>query len=334
MSARPEYALDNNVQNWPDMADIERTLINARGIWNPAELVAISRCPLCFATGSKTIARRVDGLRIQECDACGLAYVDPRPTAKQLAEFYGKGYFLGERDFFKGKDYCCERDRAISDGSVTGYDEIVSNFNLKDLTILDVGCASGALLQSLRKHHPREVIGLDSAAYPVSVGVSKYGLDLRCETLESASFTDKYFDLITLIDVVEHLENLSTFLTELRRVLKPNGKVFVSTPNYASYSLARNEWACLYRDFEHLQYFSPRSIRGLCERGSFQIEKEWTDSQPIRTLEYPRVYRHHLHVVLHPCIALRNTRAKFRYAKASDQRHDLGLNLKFILTPN
>lgn len=309
----------------------DRDLIRKRAIWNPDEVVVAGRCALCSAGGYRTVATRQDGLPIQECASCGLAYVDPRPSSKQLADYYGGGYFSGEKDFFKGKDYCLERDHAIRDQAITGYKEITSNFNVEDKVILDIGCASGALLYLLREDGAREVIGIDSAEYPISFGKSQYGLDLRCETLESAGFPDEYFDLVTLIDVLEHVEDLNTFVTELRRVLKPAGNVFIITPNYLSHSFARDQWTCLHQDFEHLQYFSKQSLNALCGKIGLQMVRCWTDSLPFRMYEYPALHTYRLHQVVHPGIALRNGWTRMKYSLVSNAER-AGLVMKAILS--
>jgi len=296
------------------------TAVEARGIWDTTGLETLGRCPACGLEESRLIVSRDDGLPIQECQSCFLAYVDPRPGSQQLSHYYASGYFSGEKDFFKGKDYCRERDDAIQHQAVTGHKEIISNLDLTDKVILDIGCASGALLQSLKSNGPGELIGIDSAAYPVSFGRAKYNLDLRCETIESANLADDYFDLITMIDVVEHVENLKAFCSAVRRVLKPGGAVFVCTPNYDSYQLAKTNWSCLYQDFEHLQYFNKRSLNALFAAVGLQMLKCWNNSLPFRLQEYPTLHRYYLHQIFHPRTALKNGWIKLnhRWAQNAD----------------
>lgn len=311
---------------------LDRALIEARGVWRAGDLITQSRCPLCSSESHRTVVTREDGLPIQECIACGLAYVDPRPSSRQLADYYSSGYFSGQKDFFKGKDYCLERDSGIGEGAVTGYREIASNLEIENKVILDIGCASGALLQVLRRHHPKELIGVDTSDYPVTFGKTRYGLDLRCESLHSAAFANNYFDLITAIDTIEHVEDLTSFLSELRRVLKPDGSVFLITPNFLAYELARDEWTCLYKDFEHLQYLSPRSLIELCRSTGLKLQKAWTDTQPFRVFEYPRLYKNRLHAFFYPHVAVRNGLARYKYQRAVKVQPHLGANFNLVLS--
>lgn len=309
----------------------DKSLVDRKGIWDSRELVEIGHCVFCASRDYREVVIRQDGLPIQECAACGLAFVDPRPSPQQLKKYYGRGYFSGEKDFFHGKDYCLERDKAIESGVVTGYREITSNFELKGKTILDIGCASGALLSALKIHSPKELVGVDTAEYPVSFGRERYGLDLHCATLDEANLPAEHFDLVTLIDVIEHVEDLNSFLLQLQRVLAPGGSVFIITPNYAAYFLARQQWTCLYKDFEHLQYFSATSIKDLCATTGLSVMKSWTDSLPYRVFEYPRLYKKHLHIWLHPRVAAKNGLAQRKYSRASMNNPSVGANLNLVL---
>jgi 2-polyprenyl-3-methyl-5-hydroxy-6-metoxy-1,4-benzoquinol methylase len=306
-------------------------VVQQLGIWDADDLITSGECFFCGSKDSHEAAIRKDGLVIKECSNCGLAFVDPRPSPVQLAQYYDSGYFNGAKDFFHGKDYCLERDKSIRTGAVTGYQEIVANFDVAGKTVLDVGCASGALLCLLRGRKAKEVVGIDTAEYPVSFGVKQYGLDLRLVALERAGLPDAYFDLITLIDVIEHVENLKAFLTELRRVLKPGGSIFIITPNYQAYQLARAKWICLYKDFEHLQYLTRKSLGVVCNEHNLHLVKCWTDSLPFMAEQYSRLRSHRAHRLSQPNVALMNAWAKIRFNLAGSDKPSLGLSLNAVV---
>jgi len=306
-------------------------IVQRSGIWDSSDLIISGECFCCGSRESRDAAIRKDGLVIKECSKCGFAFLDPRPSPRQLAQYYGDGYFNGAKDFFHGKNYCLERDKSIHDGAVTGYREIISNFDVAGKTVLDVGCASGALLYMLKKHETKEVVGIDSAEYPVSFGVEHYGLDLRPVALESANLPDAYFDLITLIDVIEHIEDINAFLIELRRVLKPGGNIFIITPNYQAYQLARAKWICLFKDFEHLQYLTRKSLEVIGKEHNLHLVRSWTDSVPFMIEQYVRLHRYRLHLLSQPKIAAMNALAKLRFNLAGSDKRSVGLNLNAVL---
>jgi len=279
------------------------------------------------------VALRSDGSTLVQCRLCSLCHISPRPEPDEVADYYKPGYFLGQSHFFQGSNYCLERDRAITRGETTGYKELLRAFDLEGKSILDIGCGSGALLQLLKPFKPKALVGVDIAEYPVAWGRKRYGLDLRCCPLGDACFPTASFDLVLLIDVVEHVHDLRDFTTELRRILSPGGAVFVVTPNYDSMKLAGKAWVPLHRDYEHLQYFGTRSMEQLCRRVGFAVASLWTDGCPISLKSYPKLYRFGLHRLKCPQVALVNGLSRLRYEIGKVRTPDCGLNLFAVCRP-
>lgn len=302
-----------------------------RDLWGYEDLVLKGQCVFCSSASIHEVSTRADGLTLKECMKCGLAFVDPRPSATQLYTYYDSGYFTGKKNFFEGKDYCNERDKALTTGQLTGFQEIVANFELEGKVILDIGCATGSLLYLLKSWNPQKLIGIDLAEYPVSYGVSRYNLDLRCTTLESAGLSDSFFDLVLMTDVIEHVENLPEFMSELRRVLKFGGYIYLITPNYSAFSYIKDQWSGLHKDFEHLQYFSPQSLDIIAAQSKFKLTKWWTTGLPFELQSYPKIYPLGLHRVLNAQVAIRNMVLKLWYAKDRIGQRDSGHNLHAIL---
>ena len=95
-------------------------------------------------------------------------------------------------------------------------------------TLLDVSCKEGDVLQSLQSHGfilrgtNFESSGPDLPGIPVD-----YSVDL----LTRLPYEDASFDVVLLVEVIEHLENHRVALGELARILKPNGVLIMTTPN-------------------------------------------------------------------------------------------------------
>ncbi|MGH7962496.1 MAG: class I SAM-dependent methyltransferase [Candidatus Binatia bacterium] len=95
-------------------------------------------------------------------------------------------------------------------------------------TLLDVSCKEGDVLQAI-KPHGFIVRGTNFEAQgPTPDGIAvDYGVDL-CQRLP---YDDASFDVVLLVEVMEHLENHRIALGELARVLKPGGVLILTTPN-------------------------------------------------------------------------------------------------------
>lgn len=101
--------------------------------------------------------------------------------------------------------------------------------------ILDIGCGSGYGIAGMAQT-AAFAVGLDSAAEALPSPAIFVQASATALPFHSASF-----DLITAFEVIEHLTDWETMLTEARRVLRPDGLFLVSTPNKSSYAESRSQ---------------------------------------------------------------------------------------------
>jgi SAM-dependent methyltransferase len=95
--------------------------------------------------------------------------------------------------------------------------------------ILDVGCGAANMTHQLR--HYGRVSGVDSNPRPLEVA-RRRGLDAVLGSAEDLPFGDGAFDLVTLLDTIEHVPGEARVLAECRRVLRPSGKLLVTVPAF------------------------------------------------------------------------------------------------------
>lgn len=107
----------------------------------------------------------------------------------------------------------------------------------KNDIVLDIGCGNGIQTVAIASHC-QYIIGIDNNSYQLNIGVSmaknkhiKNIFFKKIHILGQLPFKKYYFDKILCLDVLEHLNNRDLFLLEIKRVLKPNGIVFISVPN-------------------------------------------------------------------------------------------------------
>lgn len=150
----------------------------------------------------------------------------------------------------------------------------------KDHLVVDVGCGSGNLtLHSAEKC--RAAIGLDPSQ--PAVGFCNSIATARSVFIPAAGdalpFPDESVDVVLFVEVIEHLDQPLKIISEIWRVLKKGGRVFVTTPNYAFPSLwAPVEWladqsrmvAKMGGGEQHVQKFSPRSLAGMFQQAGFE----------------------------------------------------------------
>lgn len=103
--------------------------------------------------------------------------------------------------------------------------------------VLDVACGSGYGAAELAAV-ARNVTAVDVSPEAIQYAAEHYpqeNLDFRVASAHSLPFPDLTFDLVVSFELIEHLENYRELLSEVRRVLAPNGQFIVSTPNRLYY---------------------------------------------------------------------------------------------------
>jgi SAM-dependent methyltransferase len=155
----------------------------------------------------------------------------------------------------------------------TGFGRIEADLRARTarLRVLDAGCATGALLEKLRDR------GWDCTGVEISPSAEyarqKRSLDVRGLPLEACGFPAASFHLVLASHLIEHLNDPAGFLSEVRRILTPEGYFLVTTPNIAGLQarLFRGRWRSAI--FDHLYLFSVKTLCRLLRDRGFAIER-------------------------------------------------------------
>ncbi len=113
--------------------------------------------------------------------------------------------------------------------------ESVDTQPLKGLKILDVGCGGGLLCEPLARLGA-EVTGLDAGQENIDVA-TKHAKDAdleityRCQTSEDLATTGAQFDVVTALEIVEHVADVDLFVKSCSDLVHPGGQLFMSTLN-------------------------------------------------------------------------------------------------------
>lgn len=122
----------------------------------------------------------------------------------------------------------------------------VSKFT-KNKVVLDLGCGEGYGSIILKKAGAIKVIGLDNDQSIIKMAQKKYSLpsvSFKKGDAYKLPFRDQFFDLVVSLELIEHLANQQKFLNEVKRVLKPQGVFFLSTPNKINYRGLTSPFHC------------------------------------------------------------------------------------------
>jgi len=148
----------------------------------------------------------------------------------------------------------------------------------QEIKLLDVGCSSGAFLNSARSLGFK-TFGVEPAKQAANTA-KQSGLNVVAGTLEQAKYANNSFDAITLFEVIEHLKEPKLLMQEIYRVLKPGGILLISTGNSKSLTVRclRNKWDyfSIGAHGGHISFFNPKSMAMLAKTVNLRIRSNVT----------------------------------------------------------
>jgi len=207
---------------------------------------------------------------------CGLVWPDPSPLTEDLGLAYRNYYTHVEAAAgSEGLVYrLCKwaywtgiRVPAFLTGIYQERQQFVHMF-LRDLPpgrLFDAGCGDGQFLH-LMMRRGWQGTGVDFDAAAIETGKKKYGLDLQVGDFQTVPIEDGVFDAVTMSHVIEHVPDPVACLDKCRRLLRPGGRLVVTTPNVRS--LGHQTFKGAWRGLEpprHLHIF-PHHLLGECAR--------------------------------------------------------------------
>ncbi len=141
---------------------------------------------------------------------------------------------------------------------------------------LDIGCGPGTFIGTLSNE--ARSVGIDLADPQIQYARREYQTEkreFRCVAAGELEFDDDTFDVVTIVELIEHLEMgaIERLFSEVRRVLVPGGKLVVTTPNYGSLwplleKIVNARAEVTYED-QHITFFKRRPLLDLLERTGF-----------------------------------------------------------------
>jgi len=135
----------------------------------------------------------------------------------------------------------------------------------QNLDVLDVGCGAGNMIHHLAQYGC--VRGIEVDARPVKIAQQR-GYDVRLgDATQTIPFPDASFDLVTALDVIEHVDADVNIMREAFRVLRPGGALLITTPAF--------QWLWSYNDElnAHKRRYTAKQLREKMEHAGFKLAR-------------------------------------------------------------
>ncbi|QNP29943.1 class I SAM-dependent methyltransferase [Cylindrospermopsis curvispora] len=169
-------------------------------------------------------------------------------------------------------------NRDFSLGIVGKYAEVANRLPPQSF-ILEIGCHTGYFTQFLMQNgHDVLGIEIDESASRVAVEKGCKVLCCNIENIDIQKNIDQKFDVILLMDVVEHFVYPEKILLSLKSLLKPDGKVIITGPNVGYWAVRKNlllgRWNYSesgIMDRTHLHFYTADTWKDLLEKSGYQV---------------------------------------------------------------
>ncbi|MEX0764806.1 MAG: class I SAM-dependent methyltransferase [Nitrosopumilaceae archaeon] len=144
---------------------------------------------------------------------------------KKLVNFYDKVYVKGEERHYT---------KFVIEGTSTSEaDEVLKEIDWKDKKVLEVGCGTG-FFSYLAAKKGADVTGIDYSSKGIEIAQKKYHLpNLRFEKMNVVDVKGTY-DVIVSIGVLEHMDDPLKTLRLLKKHLRPDGRIIITSPNWTN----------------------------------------------------------------------------------------------------
>ena len=231
-------------------------------------------CPVCSSDGPDPVRPRdfqwLKGYPLRRCSVCGLQMLDPQPDDPTLASIYQKEYYDA---------WGIQRDedltRAMKRATFARFLRPIWTRFPGTPRLLDCGAATGYLMEEAAALG-MDPYGAELSEFGASRIAEKFGADRAfCGPFEQATFAgidEDFFDIITMIDFIEHVRAPMSVLAKASRLLRPGGRLVILTPNADSLSRRLMGLRWLHYKVEHLYYLGPTSLtRALRQVGLAEV---------------------------------------------------------------
>jgi 2-polyprenyl-3-methyl-5-hydroxy-6-metoxy-1,4-benzoquinol methylase len=211
---------------------------------------------------------------VSGCGSCTHQFINPQPSWDDLKFYYDNGY----RAYSPNHGTESGDEDAIHTAQHTGKLRGIPLPSGKRL--LDAGCGAGSFLRIANKLGALGE-GIEPSEYASGVARSQ-GLKVFCGTIEAfAEQTTDTLDIITSHHVIEHVPDPVASFRAMRKLLAPNGFIWIAVPNaaYPPAKAIKGRWHSSDLPY-HLMQFSPTSLRTAGEIANLKVRTQKTLSIP------------------------------------------------------
>jgi len=173
----------------------------------------------------------------------------------------------GRWPLLKGERQVAPRIEDISPDHKYRYKWVGAKLALDDI-VLDALCGVGYGSYIMAEYSPRHIYGFDNCQEAIDYGnifFRRPNLRLICEDYIDIPLTDSYFSKVVCFEAIEHVEQPGILLSTLRRTLKPDGILYISSPNESITPYSKEDFPF------HLRHWTASEFKELLKINGFKV---------------------------------------------------------------
>jgi 2-polyprenyl-3-methyl-5-hydroxy-6-metoxy-1,4-benzoquinol methylase len=226
-------------------------------------------CYLCKAP--LRILFNKNNYEVYHCDQCELEQTDLKQSYDEfLVKQYSKEYFTGDESKNAYTDY--KNSKPLIVKNMQKYLTEIKKIKPEG-KLLDIGCALGFFVEMANKAG-FDSYGIDPSEYAIDEAKLTLGNKVQKGTLNTVDFKEETFDVITMLDVFEHLNDPEKELHSIYRLLKKDGLLLIATGDTGSLlpKIMGRKWT-FYNPPQHLFFFNQKNIGQMLDQAHFKPVK-------------------------------------------------------------
>ncbi len=234
------------------------------------------KCPLCGSgeiEGHYRITSYIEHFDTERCRRCGFIFMNPPFDDETLNSFYSREYYEGEADY----SYIDERQLGeFADYVYRARIRKIKKY-VQEGNFLDVGCSFGGLLGAAAKQG-FSPYGIELSAFSHEHSSELFPGNIHNGTLGDHPFSEDFFSVITMVELIEHLEDPAEAIAECYKLLKKDGLLLIQTANMEGNQARREGENYAYYMPGHLSYFTKGNLTERLKTAGFNKIKVY---QPV-----------------------------------------------------
>lgn len=298
-------------------------------------LIACANCngesfrKLLEVTGNRDVEFISLRHHIVVCENCGLVFLNPQHADQDYESYYKALNYREGKSISKEKILNKHQFKKIPVKCLTDYLNS-QQMAEKEINVIDIGCGFGESIKFMAESG-LAAEGLEPSLDAADFALKNFGIKVNVGSIFNHDLPHGNYDVVSNMAVIEHLTDPLAALKEMRRLLKPDGILFMNTPDLKGMVLRKG--MDRYFKFVHTYYYTNVTLSSLIQLAGFEIVKTWQMPPILKysTLFHPTNFKEgELNIIARkreldqPPLPLRDSLDEifqiFEYARERDQR--------------